>query len=67
MIGLLARETILLRRSYDCAHEWVPYAQEQPGSQEEQCVKCTIIATPEGKQHHARMAARFHGRPVSGT
>jgi hypothetical protein len=58
-IGLLARETILLRRAYDCAHQWEP---REPGW--ERCVRCGIEATPDGKAHLARMAARFHGRSL---
>lgn len=44
MIGLLVRETILLRQAYTCNHVW-----KTLNAQEEQCGNCTIIATPEGK------------------
>ncbi len=59
MIGLLARETIGLMRAYRCQHEWV-----RLNDQEEQCTRCTIIATQDGKKTLAVAAARFRGRPV---
>lgn len=47
-IGALVRETILLKRAYECDHEWVHHSET-----EDQCVRCTVIATPEGKKYLA--------------
>ena len=44
-VGAVVRETILLQQAFRCSHEWGPYS-----ATEEQCVLCTIIATPEGKR-----------------
>jgi len=60
VIGLLARETILLRRAYSCEHDWKPILGSPLG--EEQCIRCTVIVTPEGKAKLARAAAAFHGQ-----
>jgi hypothetical protein len=64
MIGLLVRETIALRRAYDCEHAWQPLSDASDGAQ--QCSRCGVIATPEGKRELARAADRFHGRPHHG-
>lgn len=57
MIGGLVRETIALRRAYDCTHAWKPL-----NAGEDQCSKCAVIATPEGKVNLERMTRAFHGR-----
>lgn len=59
MIGLLARETIALRRAYDCEHVWQSW-----NAAEDTCCKCGVIATPDGKKALARAADRFHGRAL---
>ncbi len=44
MIGLLVRETILMARVFRCAHTWTKHSEA-----EDQCSKCGVLATPEGK------------------
>ena len=58
IVGAVVRQTIQLRRAYDCSHAWV---KDSPT--EDRCTECGVIATEEGKKNLARMAARFHGRP----
>ena len=68
-VGGLVRETVLLRRAYDCDHDWQPYAEPVPPPPSvgtgpaEQCTKCTVIVTAEGKKNLLAAADRFHGRP----
>jgi ribosomal protein S27AE len=57
MVGKLVRETIQLRRSYDCKHEWTRINEK-----EEQCSRCGVIVTEEGKKNLERMASAFHGK-----
>ncbi len=52
-VGGLVRETILLARANRCDHEWVSYS-----GTEEQCTRCAVIATEEGKKELAAMAVR---------
>lgn len=56
-VAALVIDTIRLRRAYDCAHDW-----QRLNETEEQCSKCTIIATPDGKKHLQMLSDRFHGR-----
>ena len=60
IVAGIVMDTIRLRRAYDCErdqlHEWKPVTPT-----EEQCQRCSIIATAEGKESLARMAASFHG------
>ncbi len=63
MIGLLVRETILLRRAYGCEHSWEK-TKECKEPDEEQCIKCTIVATKEGKVNLERATNVFYGRRV---
>lgn len=58
MIGLLVRDTIALRRAYDCEHDWQRYNET-----EEQCNRCLVIVTPAGKENLAKATERFFGRP----
>jgi hypothetical protein len=58
MIAGLVRETILLRRAFDCEHVWA--SSDRPG--EETCTRCTVSVTPEGKVELQRLADRFHRR-----
>lgn len=58
-IGRLVSDTIQLRRAYSCDHDWRKFSDT-----EEQCHKCGVICTEDGKKNLARMAARFFGRPV---
>ena len=58
-VGIVVRETIQLQRAYACEHKWVPLNET-----EEQCSRCSIIATPEGKTYLARIADRFRPKPV---
>lgn len=58
MIGLLVRDTIALRRAFDCKHDW-----KSINETEEQCSHCLVIATPAGKENLAKAAERFYGRP----
>jgi hypothetical protein len=41
IVGAIVRETILLRRAIDCAHEWHPTTTI--GS--EACARCGVVAT----------------------
>jgi hypothetical protein len=43
----IARETVFLARAYKC----VPHDWERLNATEEQCKKCGIIATEQGKSH----------------
>ncbi len=65
-VTAVVMDTIRLRRAYDCErdglHEWKAVTPT-----EEQCQRCSIIATPEGKKSLARMAAGFHGYPMRQT
>ena len=60
-VGFLVRHTILLQRVYLCDHEW-GYLNDS----EEQCVRCSVIATLQGKDHLARMARTSNGRTEAG-
>lgn len=57
MIGLLVRETVALKRAFECEHEWAPYVHALPSNPEDQCSKCGIIATPAGKIALQKIAA----------
>ena len=56
-VGGLVRETIALKRAYTCEHEWKPL-----NAGEDQCQRCTVIATPEGKESLARISAHYRGK-----
>lgn len=53
IVGLLVRETIALKRALRCEHDWTPLNET-----EDRCRLCGVIATEEGKQALARIAAR---------
>lgn len=54
-VGQLVRETLQLQRALLCDHDWKPFAGE---SNTEQCARCEVVATPEGKKHLAALASR---------
>lgn len=54
-IFALVRETVGLRRAYDCAHEWVKASET-----EQQCARCGILATPLGKENLRAATERWH-------
>lgn len=56
-IFALVRETVALRRAYDCTHRWVKATET-----EEQCACCGILATPEGKANLRTMTVGWHRR-----
>lgn len=53
----LVRETVALRRAYDCAHRWVKATEA-----EEQCAHCGVIATAVGKANLRAMTVSWHRR-----
>jgi hypothetical protein len=53
----LVRETVALRRAYDCTHSWVKATET-----EEQCAHCGVIATAEGKANLRAMTVSWHRR-----
>lgn len=60
-VAAVVIDTIRVQRAYDCTHDW-----QRLNEKEEQCTKCTIIATPDGKVRLQELAARYHrakGRP----
>jgi hypothetical protein len=68
-VGHLVRETVLLRRSYDCDHKWVALPAADPPTQfpEEQCSCCSFIVggnvpVEQAKLTLKRMSNNFHGR-----
>jgi len=54
-IFALVRETVGLRRAYDCTHAWV-----KASGTEEQCTQCGILATPIGKENLRAATERWH-------
>lgn len=54
-IFALVRETVGLRRAYDCTHAWV-----KASGTEEQCARCGILATPIGKENLRAATERWH-------
>lgn len=64
-IFALVRETVGLRRAYDCTHAWVKASgtEQQAGGSEqssEQCARCGILATPIGKENLRAATERWH-------
>lgn len=53
IVGQVVRETLALKRALECEHEWATHS-----TTEEQCKRCLVIATAEGKATLARMAAK---------
>lgn len=51
-VGFVARANILLMRAQNCDHVW-----KRINDTEEQCEKCTVIVTEEGKQRLAAQRA----------
>lgn len=56
-VFFLARETVALRRAYDCTHEWV-----RVNETEEQCSRCGLVATEAGKANLRAMTVSWHRR-----
>jgi len=58
-VAALCIDTIRLRSAYDCEHDWQRFSET-----EDQCTRCSVIATPDGKVKLKQLADRFHGRPT---
>jgi hypothetical protein len=52
-VGQLVAETLALKRTLECEHEWDKYSDT-----EEQCKHCKAIVTPRGKEHLRKVAER---------
>jgi len=61
VIGQIVNHMVRMRRVHECEHEW-----KDIGGGEEQCTRCTIIATPEGKVNLARITARYRAWMAGG-
>lgn len=54
LVGQVCAQAIRLKRMLDCpGHEWVRLNDD-----EDQCRRCGVIATEEGKRNLLRMARR---------
>ncbi len=53
IVGQLVRETLAISRAMVCEHDWKVHNER-----EDQCEKCGVIATPEGKAHLARLTQK---------
>lgn len=49
-VGMLVRSSLMILRAKSCDHVWVKLNDE-----EDQCQKCTVIATEAGKKNLERM------------
>src|SRR5574343_1441647 len=50
LVSQIVSQTIGLRRALRCAHEWQYF-----NATEDQCTKCGVLATEEGKKNLARL------------
>jgi hypothetical protein len=53
-VGQLVADTLALKRVAECDHNWAPYDLG-----EDRCSRCHVVATELGKQHLAKLKARF--------